>query len=257
MIDGRGANSGSSTASASRTYPDRSGIDAMPGSLEADGVLVPAPRPSGRASARNVGAERRLACDRKRRARLGTSARRARVGGIAGQSGTDCSRSRLPERPPSPDGPRRSRPAGEGWSGRAVRTGCGAPHENVIEPLKVSSAMALRTAATLTASDSVGCANVVASTASSLPWSTWSGIVRLASMSPPCCATIVAPSSSAGTVEHDLHEPLRLAHGARLAELADELRLRVDVVAAVAGVASVMPTPATSGSVNVTRGIAS
>ena len=57
-----------------------------------DVVRLPAPCPSGRART---------------------------VGGIAGQSGTDCSRSRLPERPPSPEWPR--------GAGLQVRAGAAEP----------------------------------------------------------------------------------------------------------------------------------
>ena len=49
--------------------------------------------------------------------------------------------------------------------------------------------------ATFTASASVGCGNVVASSASSRPSSTCSGVVSAGSMSPACGATMVPPSS--------------------------------------------------------------
>ena len=119
-----------------------------------------------------------------------------------------------------------------------------------------AEATASRTA-TLTASLSVGCANVVASSGPRSPLRVCSGIVSVASMSPAWAAMMVAPTSlPRGAVDHDLDEALRLAHGARLADLPHELDVHVcTLIPASRASASVKPTAATSGSVNVTRGM--
>ena len=125
------------------------------------------------------------------------------------QSLIDWLRARSPEQH-LVDGQRRSAPCSP--LGRHLGLGRGR-----------GAATASRTA-TLIASLSVGCANVVASSGPRSPLRVCSGIVSVASMSPACGGhDRRAEQLAARPVDHDLDEALGLADRARLADLADEL----------------------------------